>query len=274
MIVADDIDACEPQLWIDGVWQTLPNNNGSWPPRQINYIPKVGYWSPGHHRMRVKYRRGKETIAADSHHFVVQWDIDYHSPDDAARLLMHPVIRDSCRGLVTVDSGAGQLVIAPRETDPDNPSSISSVPFASSTKPYRLLIDYVMTQPRRATLQIVLPGLLTLQIGDGLPNGFTIKLRDKYFDAQGYPTQAKKRNAWRFTEMPISGKDASFPLVIEYAAGVISVFRGWDREQFLFRRRINPALLDWSQRSLVLRAYGAEVRVNEVMISPIDWAKT
>lgn len=269
----EGLDTCTKQYWIDDSLQNLTSPAGhlTWDNNRFSYTPRCGYWQPGYHTIRMRYSRSDLTVIKSTYTFGVQWDLDFREPSGDKNLLMDPRMRSMPHGLVYTDSQTGELVLAPKQVDSNNPSYIMSAPFTRGVDNYKIYLYFRISKPIAGGFQVALPGQLEIQVGDGSTKDITLKVRGKYLDTSGFPTQNKKRKAWRLRTRELDNSGTEKVLVVSMHNSCLEVALGCDESKPLFWQTIPPNVLVNDGHNLALRSYGSEVRFSRIIIRPYDW---
>lgn len=267
---AQNAEGCE---WC-AVLNKAGDGKAQWIDGGLSITPKSGTWMPGRYRLRLRCARASVLLLDKEYEFWVEWDIDFAKPDGTYVQFMNPLLPQNARGQVAVDPTAGQLVLAPQRPDPDNPSYVRSQDICAGLDGYRIYLYYRVVKQRTGGFQLVLPGKLSLQVGDG-PGSLsdcTIKVGSSYVlysPRRGYyvDPHAKKRQAWTCRNKLASGS----PLCIAYSGDRLEASVGVDASTKLFQAEIPRRLLIGSNRDITVRSYGSIVGFNRIVVRPYDW---
>ena len=250
-----------------------------WTDNGLNITPGSHVWKPGHYHLRLLCRRSGRVLLDREEEFWVEWDIDFGKAGATYAQFLNPLLPQYARGQVSIDSTMGQLVLDPKSPDPNNPSYVMSQAVTDGLDNYRIFLYYRIIAERTGGFQIVLPGKLCLQVGDGArcPNDCTIKIGGSYVvysASKGFipnPT-AKKRQAWHHTFTPVEQPGGEIPLCVAYRNSRLEVSSGVDAMTPVFSATIPQMLLQGTNRDITVRSYGSKIGFTRIIVRPFDWA--
>lgn len=166
-------------------WRT--SNDLEISPGLLHWLPYVGYWYAGQYSIQFGSPNPEGPQINET--FEVRWNLDL-------RDISSPIVRYMEFFNYAHVSPEG-LVIAPLRADPANSSSAYFPAFTRLISGYEIEFLMSIEDAHLGPVALILPGDLTLVIGDGNSEIWTAKGLDGYIGAKGWPSEPNRRTATR-----------------------------------------------------------------------------
>jgi len=263
IITWQNIDIAQSEIIIDGhpyasdsEFITINANN-------LIVMPPAGYWTPGSHTIAL--RENGKGIPGDQE-FNVDWRIDF--PEGIYSPIIDPDDMSRRRNEVSINRDQCALILEPKELDKNNASYVKTPAFTNSVTDYRVAIHYRIQLHNGGCFQITLPGGISLQIADGDVASITLKVMNYYINDEGIPCERLKKDAWQCKDAQLGTEECWLWIVRD--GDTFTVSKGRKDPKVVLQKTISSTRLVASNRDLILRSYGSIVRIDDIIVRPID----
>lgn len=229
---------------------------------KVSIIPSCGYWTVGRHRIEVA--TDDEAGPKARLLFDVTWSLDFSEP--IAKVLLDLSEPANSVGKVYTDSNTGCLVLEPKSREDNNPVSCSFSRFVKQLRPFSIGSKFRLHRNRSASVQLSLPGQISVQLFDGGANKITLKQKDKYLAKDGTSLTLFRKRALTI-ELP---DDVTFEqeswIWISWDGKQIAISTGAHGQVPLARISVIKEAVKADDLSFSIRSYGSVVGFSMIKI--------